>query len=485
MNIRIPGALKIVPPIFLLLWLVVLSVEVHAATDPSGLMDTVLARYSATATTWSTVITARATWLFWTLALISMVWTFGMLALHKADLAEFYSEFFRFTIFTGFFWWLLTNGPRFAVDIMDGLRSIAGAASGTGPLLTPSGIVDIGFDIFSQVISKSTVWSPMDSAVGIVLSLGILICLALVGVNMLLLLVSGWLLAYAGVFFLGFGGARWTSDMAITYYKTVLNIAAQLFTMVLLVGIGKSFVDQFYASMDAGLNANDLAVMLIVAVVLLVLVNKVPGLIGSLATGGSQAMGGGFGAGAAMSAAAMAGAAIASGGAAIAAGTASMAGGAQAIMSAASQASQNVASGSDIVSRMAGGLGNAMGGGGGSSSGSVGDSPLAEAMDGAGGGSPSGVSTSGSQGAGGRGGGPKGGIGRTVADTAANLASGVWEVGKEKAKSRFSETLGGKVASAIQAQGAKRTVPDLDNSLSGSNEKTVDAEAEVAAFRDR
>lgn len=484
MNIRIPAALKIVTPIFLLLWLVVFSGGVHAATDPAGLMDTVLARYSATATTWSAVITARATWLFWTLALISMVWTFGMLALRKADLAEFFAEFFRFTVFTGFFWWLLTNGPRFAVDIMDGLRSVAGAASGTGPLLTPSGIVDIGFDIFSQVLSKSSVWAPMDSAVGIVLSLGILICLALVGVNMLLLLVSGWLLAYAGVFFLGFGGSRWTSDMAITYYKTVLNIAAQLFTMVLLVGIGKSFVDQFYASMDAGLNHNDMAVMLIVAIILLALVNKVPGLIGSLATGGSQTMGGGFGAGAAMSAAAMAGAAIASGGAAIATGTASMAGGAQAIMSAASQASQNVASGSDIVSRMAGGLGNAMGGGG-SSSGSVGDSPLAAAMDGAGGGSPSGSSTFGSQGGGGRGGGPKGGIGRTVADTAANLASGVWEVGKEKAKSRFSETLGGKVASAIQAQGAKRTVPDLDNSLSGSNEKTVDAEAEVAAFRDR
>ena len=132
-SIRISAALTIVTPIFLLLLLVVLSSDVHAATDPAGLIDTVLARYSATASTWSTVITARATWLFWTLALISMVWTFGLLALRKADLAEFYSEFFRFTIFTGFFWWLLTNGPRFAVDIMDGLRSVAGAASGTPP----------------------------------------------------------------------------------------------------------------------------------------------------------------------------------------------------------------------------------------------------------------------------------------------------------------------------------------------------------------
>ncbi|MGS0066676.1 type IV secretion system protein, partial [Escherichia coli] len=35
-----------------------------------------------------------------------------------------------------------------------------------------------------------------------------------------------WILLYAGVFFLGFGGSRWTSDMAINYYKTVLGLAA-------------------------------------------------------------------------------------------------------------------------------------------------------------------------------------------------------------------------------------------------------------------
>ena len=30
-----------------------------------------------------------------------------------------------------------------------------------------------------------------------------------------------WILAYAGIFFLGFGGSRSTSEMAINYYKTV------------------------------------------------------------------------------------------------------------------------------------------------------------------------------------------------------------------------------------------------------------------------
>jgi type IV secretion system protein TrbL len=516
----------------LLLWLLLFSVEAQAAIDSSDVLDNVLARYSAAASMWAATITARASWLFWTLALISMVWTFGMLALRKADIGEFYAEFARFTIFTGFFWWLLTNGPTFATDIMNSLRTIGGTASGTGPALSPSGIVDIGFTIFYQVLDRSSGWSPVDSAAGILISAAILIILALIGVNMLLLLVSGWVLAYAGVFFLGFGGSRWTSDMAIHYYKTVLGIAAQLLTMVLLVGIGKSFVDQYYASMSAGLSLKELGVMLIVAVVLLALVNKLPALIGGLAMhGGTHALGGGFGTGAAMGAAAMAGAAVATGGAAIAAGAANAAGGVQALMTAASKASQNVAGGTDIVSRMAGGMADAVGGGGASGSAAGLGSPLASAMDGpAMSGSPSSGATSGGSRASSSsksntakgstagnskaraagqtpGQQPQGGeksalgtVGRVATDAAANLVKGSWDVAKERANAgaeaaqeRLSQTIGGKVAAAIKAQGTTaapgeqlRPEPTFDgNSLSGASDTAVDADSEVSAFRDR
>ena len=354
---RMPAIFKNAGLLFVLLWLAFFSIEAQAAIDNAGVLDNVLNRYSAAASGWANFITARATWLFWTLTLISMVWTFGLMALRKADIGEFYAEFIRFTVFTGFFWWLLTNGPNFATDIISSLRTIAGNASGTGSTLTPSGIVDIGFDIFFKVLDQSSVWSPVDSAAGILISAAILIIMALIGVNMLLLLVSGWILAYAGVFFLGFGGSRWTSDMAINYYKTVLNIAAQLFTMVLLIGIGKSFVDQYYNAMSVGISLKELGVMMIVAVVLLALVNKLPAMVGGLAMGGgTHALGGGFGAGAAMGAAAVAGAAIATGGAAIAAGAASAAGGTQALMAAYSKASAASSEGGG------GGMGDTMGG---------------------------------------------------------------------------------------------------------------------------
>jgi type IV secretion system protein VirB6/type IV secretion system protein TrbL len=501
-------------PLFLCLALV--SAQACAAIDNAGILDNVLARYSAAASAWGAIIVTRATWLFWTLTLISMVWTFGMMALRKADLGEFFAEFVRFTIFTGFFWWLLLNGPNFATSIMDSLRQIGAEATGLGSTFSPSGIVDIGFDIFFKVLDQSSVWSPVDSAIGILISLAILLVMALIGVNMLLLLVSGWILAYAGVFFLGFGGSRWTSEMAIGYFKTVLNIAAQLFAMVLLVGIGKSFVDQYYASMSAGISLKELGVMLVVAAILLALVKTIPPQIGSLSGGNTGSLGSGFGVGAAVGAAAVGAAAIATAGAAMAAGATGMAGGAQAVMAAYTKANASESAGGGG----AGDLMAAAGGGGGDADGdSGGGSELASAMGQSegGGGGPSGGASSTDSGSGsssgaegGAAGGANGGgalatagaaatkVGKAAAGTAANLAQGSWDVAKAKASGmqsaamdRIGETTGGKIAAAIQARGAApetgANTPSTfdDNSLSAGSSDSVDADSEVAAFRDR
>lgn len=342
--------------VLITLLLLLISTSSYAAIDNVGLIDNVLARYAAAAASWATVITERATWLFWTLVVISMVWTFGFMALRRAELGEFFAEFIRFTIFTGFFWWLLINGPSFANSIILSMRQMGGSATGTGHALSPSSIIDIGFEILDSVIRETSLWSPVDSAIGIIIALIILVILALVAINMLLLLISGWILAYSGIFYLGFGGSRWTSDIAINYFKTVLGIAMQLLTMVLLVGIGESILSQYYANMSGGVEFGEMAVLLIVAIILLVLVNKLPQLIAGVITGASVGgVGiGSFGAGAALGAAGALGAAATVGAAMTAASAAQASGGAKAIMSAISQAQENVASGTDVLSSMGG-----------------------------------------------------------------------------------------------------------------------------------
>jgi type IV secretion system protein TrbL len=185
---------------------------------------------------------------------------------------------------------------------------------------------------------------------------------------------------YAGIFFLGFGGARWTSDMAINYFKTVLGVAVQLFAMILLVGIGNDLLTSFYAKMaKETLNFEELGVMLVFCVSLLILVSKIPPLLASIITGGGIGGAGGIGnfsagalVGATMGAAAMGAATAATAGAALTAGGANIAGGAQALMAAFSKANAAASAGGssgDLMAAADGGSGpGGSGGGGGRSS---------------------------------------------------------------------------------------------------------------------
>lgn len=517
------------------------STAASAQLTNQGMLDQVVTEFATRASAWQTVVMNAAMWLFWTLGTISLVFTFGFMALRKADIGEFFAEFIRFILFFGFFLWLLRNGPTFANSIIQSLARIGEQASGVASV-TPSGIVDVGFMILKQALKNSSVWSPVDSFIGVALSVGILILLAVVAVNMLLLLVSGWLLMYAGIFFLGFGGSRWTSDMAINYYKTVLGVAVQIMTMVLLVGIGNDLLSSFYARMNTGtLNFEELGVMLVFCVALLMLVNRVPPLVAGVISGTGIGNAGGignFGAGAAigaaMGAASMAAGAAGMAGSAIMGAATSAAGGASAIKAAFEKAAGSVGTGGgsgEIPSF--GGFGGGSGTGPSGDAG-IGSTPFAQAA-GFGGSSLGGGSSSKSggdkgssgshraakdepkpSGAGQQGGAAPSSTGpgllasaasalgtasRVAADTGANLARGTADVAKAKAASirdaaleRIADTTGGKIAAAIKAQGSggadqidspAQPTPTFggDNLAAGSRD--ADTESEVAAFVNR
>ncbi len=428
------------------------STAASAEITNQGILDQVVTDFAARASTWRAVIMNAASWLFWTLGTISLAYMGGTLILRKADIQEFFAEFVRFILFFGFYLWLLRNGPEFAGDIIKSLQRIGEQASGVSSV-TPSGIVDIGFMIWKQAISNLSAWSPIDSFVGVVLSAGILILLAVIAVNMLLMMVAAWMLMYAGIFFLGFGGSRWTSDMAINYFKTVFGQAVQIMTMVLLIGIGNDLLSTFYNDMSKGtLNFEELGVMLVLCIALLMLIARLPPLVSGIISGSSIGAAGGignFGAGAAIGAAmaatgmAAAGAKIV-GGAALS-GAANATGGADALKAAFTKAQSNI-SGGDMPN-FGGGSGDTgrdwSGSGTDSDNANTGDSPFAQAA-GFGSGESSGSSDSGT---------PGGGFGRAaslVAGTAGELAKGAGAKVAGKFQDKVKQTAGGRLASSIR-----------------------------------
>lgn len=367
--------------------------------DSAGLFDSILKMFETTAASWADKMTQYATWLFWSLALISMVWTYGFMILKKADMQELFAETIRFFVSLGFFWWLLVNGPAIAVAIMDSLRMVASKASGFNEMLSPSGIVDVGFDVVSKVIDQSSIWTPASSTVGLMVAIIILVIFALVSVNMLILLIASWIMAYAGVFILGFGGGKWTEESVIQYFKDVAGIGMQLFAMILIVGVGKSFIDQYYAAMHGDITLKMMCVMLVVSIILLALVKTVPPMLSSLIT--CKSFTPSMGVGEAMAAGALAGAAMGKAVSSAIGAAASAGGGASAVKAAFSAAQQST------------------GGSGGSLAGAA----------------------------------------KMAASMGGHLAKGALSVAQERAQShgRVANTLGGRVASAIQSKAGEKT----------------------------
>lgn len=168
------------------------------------------------------------------------------------------------------------------------MRQLAANASGISAGISPSSIVDMAFVILTKVSSAASTWSPMISTIMITIAIIVLIVMSLIAINMLIILVSAWVLCYAGVILLGFGGSKWTSDIAINYLRNFLSIGVQLFTTTLIIGVGQSFLEQYFSIIENDIpELNSLIVSLLALIILLVLTNKLPLLLSEVVRGAS------------------------------------------------------------------------------------------------------------------------------------------------------------------------------------------------------
>lgn len=290
------------------------------------MLDDALGLFQQSAAQWKKAIEDAAMFIFWTLGTISLVYTYGMLLLRKADIGEFFAETVRFMLFFGFFFWLLQNGPAFANDIVNSLRTLGDTASGSYGGTSPSRVIDVGLKVLAKTADAGRWWEPDIWLGAWIVALISLILLVLVGLNLFMLYAASYIVLYAGFFVLGFGGSRWTSDMAINYYKSVLAIALKLMTMILLIGLCGNLVEKYFNAMPERIDLVKHCSFLIFCLTFFVISHSVPDMVAGMVGGGAAGVGSSSG-GAMFSAAKTAmTAAAAAGGAAV--GAAAAAGGA-------------------------------------------------------------------------------------------------------------------------------------------------------------
>ena len=59
--------------------------------------------------------------------------------------------------------------------------------------------------------------------------------------------------------------------MAVNYYRMMLSLALQVLGMILVVGVGESFVRSYYDALSKDVSLHQQAVLLVVSIIALVL----------------------------------------------------------------------------------------------------------------------------------------------------------------------------------------------------------------------
>ncbi|MBD8872878.1 P-type conjugative transfer protein TrbL [Rhodanobacter sp. DHB23] len=294
----------------------------HAApaAPSAGILDNVVRTFHDATQTWGAKATGYAENIFLGLAVIGLIWDCGWLALQREDIGAFFTTFIRWLLFVGFFWWLTQHAAAMASAIFGSFQQMGGDIGGLTQSLGPSTPLDVAYQIDVATGNAQSIVHPINSVALAMVDLTIMIAMCVVAANMVITLCTAWIMAYAGCVLVGFGALRWTSDIAINYFRTVLGVAVTYMTMLLLVGLAKTVFNFLLVQVSSGTTTmQSLMVMVSVALVLAFIIHKVPPLVGSI-TGNNGGAHGSFGMGAAIGALAGIGIAAATGGAALAAG---------------------------------------------------------------------------------------------------------------------------------------------------------------------
>ena len=295
-------------PLLLFLWVVLvigyLCLPIKSYAQPLidtsavnfDILNTTMEHFETATQEWQSVFTKYAEELFWILAPIGMVWRFGQIALKGEGLTEALAELVRFTIFIGFYYWLLENGTQITQAIVHSMEKMAGTAANTSQGLDASSILNLGCDTLGDILYNNyKIFSLNDSHdFGAIfdVALGIFFaCLcAVIAIYVLLAVLAVWFLMYVGIFILGFGSTSWTSDMAINYFRTVLAASIRLATIILIVGVCQNVIENIAQKVQAGIaySSNNFMMMtqlIISALMMYLLIKTIPELLASLAKG--------------------------------------------------------------------------------------------------------------------------------------------------------------------------------------------------------
>lgn len=272
--------------------LVVAAVPEAGAQAGAGIMDQVTGDYRAVQFVWLDRLIPIAQRLFMLLAGIEVAVSAAIWGLRRPSMDDVLGEFILKFAFLAFVFVLIFSFEFWVPPIVGGFVAAGQRAAGTGAF-SPSEIVDLGIDLWMDVVgapTASSLLNPVNAiAMGIV-GLAILGSFVSIAAQFVKTLVESFLVLSAGVVFLGFAAFRATASFAENYLVYAFHVGIKLFMINLLVGVGFQLAATwrgYAASLDA-FNMRPAIEILAGALLFALLALTLPGSFARGITGGAR-----------------------------------------------------------------------------------------------------------------------------------------------------------------------------------------------------
>lgn len=247
--------------IFLLLFLLVPYVS-NAQTDYSfDIVDQIRNEINNNASNWAKIIKDYAVKLFFALAGIGFISKFIMDIMTKGevDTKESISYIVKFTISTGFFYFLLDNGISLAHSIVQSLTKIGEEAVGLKPNFT--NLLSVGFDLIAS--GDSIGWRNFEIKIPFfILAVLTTVFLLIIMANLVIEEVAAAIMIYVGFFVLALGGMDYTRESAINYFKAIFGVSLKILTIILIMAVTISIVGSLVNDLKINQNIKEGSILI-------------------------------------------------------------------------------------------------------------------------------------------------------------------------------------------------------------------------------
>lgn len=259
---------------------------------------------------WIPLIKTACLWVFWTLVVIDLVWTFGLKALSGFEFGDFLATLIKKIMYIGIFLFLF-NTDQWLQILFNSFSQLATGVS-NGIKITPSNIVTSGVEILLSIWEAAGL-NLAKTLFLLICGLIILIGFLLMAIDLLIVYLKFFLMNVIVFFALALGGLNHFKQIGLNPIMTAIKIGIELLMIQGLMALAINITNSAFKEIAQNLTIDLTLQILVIALIFCMIAKMVPGIIEAVFNGSigeSAGASAGFRAVATMAAGAAAGAAV-------------------------------------------------------------------------------------------------------------------------------------------------------------------------------